>query len=61
MHHNIFVLQQDTTGGGKDKRTAIVAETLGIPLCLISEGASTVLQVMLLHIELLDTLTKSLQ
>lgn len=61
MHHNVFVLQQDTTGGGKDKRAAIVAKALGIPLCLISEGASTVLQVMLLHIELLDTLTKILQ
>ena len=49
------------SGGGKDKRAAIVAKALGIPLCLISEGASTVLQVMLLHIELLDTLTKILQ
>lgn len=61
MHHNVIVLQQDTTGTGKDKRTAIVAEALGIPVPLISEGVSAVLQVMLLHIELLYTLTKSLQ
>lgn len=45
-----FVLQQDTTGRETDKRTAIVAKALGIPLSLIPEGISTVLQVMLITI-----------
>ena len=40
-----FVMQQDTTGKETDKRTAIVAKVLGIPLSLIPEETSMILQV----------------
>lgn len=53
-----FVLLQDTTDRETDKRTAIVAKALGIPLSLIPKGIATVLQVMLQYFKLFCTLRK---